>query len=101
MITITDNAKAQFKHLLNEHNEKAVKLSLKSTGCSGHSYDLDFSSLNKYDELIDDVLIVEAKSIMFLLGTEIDWVDSQFGAHFVFNNPNVKNECGCGSSVGF
>ena len=59
------------------------------------------NDVGKLDELIEEKdvrVIVESKALMFLLGTEMDYIDNEIKAEFVFNNPNAKGECGCGES---
>ena len=61
----------------------------------------DGDDIGKLDEVIEEKdvrVIVESKALMFLIGTEMDYVDNEIKAEFVFNNPNAKGECGCGES---
>ena len=70
-------------------------------GCSGFTYDLYFDQAQDTDhhfEANDVKLICDQMSLMYLMGTEIDYVEGLHGAGFKFNNPNVKSTCGCGSS---
>jgi iron-sulfur cluster assembly accessory protein len=82
-------------------DDMALRLRVVGGGCSGFSYDLFFDEKTGMDrELsIHGVrMIVDEMSLMYLLGTEIDYVEGLAGAGFKFNNPNVKATCGCGSS---
>ncbi|HKA89772.1 MAG TPA: iron-sulfur cluster insertion protein ErpA [Haliangiales bacterium] len=70
-------------------------------GCSGFSYDLYFDNSQDGDKIFDSngvQLIVDQMSLMYLLGTEVDYIEGLHGAGFKFHNPNVKSTCGCGSS---
>ena len=81
-----------------------MRVGVRRRGCNGYSYIMQYSEENdvgKLDELIEEnnvKVIVDSKALMFLLGTEMDYVDNEIKAEFVFNNPNAKGECGCGES---
>ncbi|MDF0534244.1 iron-sulfur cluster assembly protein IscA [Shewanella sp. A32] len=79
-----------------------LRLGLKTSGCSGMAYVLEFvDELNEDDEVfeIEGVnLIVDAKSLIYLQGIELDFVKEGLNEGFKFNNPNAKGECGCGES---
>jgi|TARA_B100001063_G_scaffold244770_1_gene278518 iron-sulfur cluster assembly protein len=102
-ITMTSEAeKHVVKHLANRGYGVGIRLGVKTTGCSGLSYVLEF-----VDEIDENDLVVESggaklyidpKSLAFLDGTELDFVKEGLNEGFEFKNPNVKNECGCGES---
>jgi len=104
MITITENAKKHFQELMFMNNIEAFYFGVKSGGCSGFNYELADSTpekLNENDEILefDDVkIIVDGASILYLTGTEIDWVEDLMGDHFEFSNPLAANSCGCNKS---
>lgn len=104
IITITDSAKNHFKELMKNNGIEAFTFGVKSGGCSGFSYslsDISKSDIAPDDEVVvfDDVTIaVDKTSVMFVLGTEIDWVTDMMGSRFEFINPVSQNSCGCGSS---
>lgn len=106
LLQITDNAAKRIKELLAKKGNEvhAIKVSVKTGGCSGLSYVIDYAEQkNKFDELVEDngvKVIVDAKALMYLVGTEMDFVEDKFNSTFVFNNPNEKNKCGCGKSFG-
>ena len=81
--------------------EKVLRLRIQGGGCSGFSYDLYFDDAKPEDRRFSffglDV-VVDEMSLMYLNGTEVDYVDGMMGSGFKFNNPNVKSTCGCGSS---
>ena len=79
----------------------ALRLRVVGGGCSGFSYDLYFDSAQDADKVFDSFgvkLVVDQMSLMYLVGTEVDYVEGLHGAGFKFQNPNVKATCGCGSS---
>ncbi|GAB4519226.1 MAG: iron-sulfur cluster insertion protein ErpA [Haliangiales bacterium] len=81
--------------------EMSLRVRVVGGGCAGFSYDLYFDSETDLDHAfqINGVnVVVDQMSLMYLMGTEIDYVESLQGAGFKFNNPNVKSTCGCGSS---
>lgn len=106
-IELTTNAENQILEILSDNNDKALMLGINNKGCSGHSYTfdlLDISMIKKFDEviLLNDVkIVVEANSLLNLLGSTLDYQHDMFGGQFVWTNPHVVNTCGCGSSVGF
>ena len=81
-----------------------VRIGVKRRGCNGYSYIMQYSEgkdVGKLDELIEEKdvrVIVDSKALMFLIGTEMDYVDNEIKSEFVFNNPNSKGTCGCGES---
>ena len=81
--------------------EMALRLRVVGGGCSGFSYDLYFDTGNEMDrELVSQGvrMVVDQMSLMYLVGTQVDYVEALAGAGFKFQNPNVKSTCGCGSS---
>ena len=79
-----------------------VKLSTPKRGCSGLAYSVDYvTDAKPFDERIDTpggTLFVDGGSILYLIGSTMDWVEDDFTAGFVFQNPNAKGACGCGES---
>ena len=79
-----------------------VRLGVKTTGCSGLAYVLEFvDTLNPDDAIFEDrdvKVIIDRKSLVYLTGTELDYTKNGLNEGFTFNNPNVKDECGCGES---
>lgn len=81
--------------------EMALRLRVVGGGCAGFSYDLYFDNKTEMDrdfEINGVAVVVDQMSLMYLMGTEIDYVEGLQGAGFKFSNPNVKATCGCGSS---
>jgi iron-sulfur cluster assembly protein len=106
--TLTETAKAQINAICEENNCFAVSLNLKGGGCAGFEYDWDMVNTEQDVDSRDIVLdagtgkfIIGATSLMFLVGTEINYKKDLMGAMFEVNNPNAKSACGCGVSVNF
>lgn len=107
--TLTDSAKAQIDTLCKENNCYAISLNLKGGGCAGFEYEwgtvADPSQLESGDEVVttdgEGHFVVSSHSLMFLIGTEVDYVTSLVGANFEIRNPNAVSSCGCGVSVNF
>ena len=107
--TLTESAKRQIDLLCAENNCYAISLNLKGGGCAGFEYDWsiveNLSDLEPGDEVIqtdgDGRFVIGVHSVMFLIGTQLDYVRSLVGSSFEIKNPNAKNSCGCGVSVNF
>ena len=103
-LILTDTAKVRIASLMAKAPEGAigVKLSTPRRGCSGLAYSVDYVTEAKpFDEKIETeggTLYVDGGSILYLIGSTMDWVEDDFTAGFVFNNPNAKGACGCGES---
>jgi iron-sulfur cluster assembly protein len=103
-LILTDTAEARIADLMAKAPEGAigVKLSTPRRGCSGLAYSVDYVTEAKpFDEKIETpggVLFVDGGSILYLIGSTMNWVEDDFAAGFVFQNPNAKGECGCGES---
>ncbi|HEY4076483.1 MAG TPA: iron-sulfur cluster assembly accessory protein [Rhizomicrobium sp.] len=80
-----------------------VRVGVTNGGCAGMSYTMDYAAEAKpFEEVMEDKgvrIFIDPKAILFLIGTELDFVQEKFGARFVFNNPNQTSACGCGESV--
>ena len=104
LVNLSDKAAEKVKEIRGEENIEesyALRLKVQGGGCSGFSYDLYFDQAQETDrpfEVKGVKLICDEMSLMYLMGTEIDYVEGLHGAGFKFNNPNVKSTCGCGSS---
>jgi iron-sulfur cluster assembly protein len=103
-LTLTPAAEARVAELMAKAPEGAigVKLSTPRRGCSGLAYSVDFVSEAKpFDERIETPagpFFVDAASVLYLIGSVMDWKEDDFAAGFVFQNPNAKGQCGCGES---
>ncbi len=103
-LTLTAAAEARIAALMARAPEGAigVKLSTPRRGCSGLAYSVDYVTDEKpFDEKIETpggTFYVDGASILYLIGSTMDWVEDDFTAGFVFQNPNAKGACGCGES---
>lgn len=103
-LTMTESAKQRVRDLMSQRETPAVgiRIGIKTKGCSGMSYTMEFADqAPPFDEVvtIDDItLMIDPKAIMFILGTEMDYIEETLHSGFVFNNPNEKGRCGCGKS---
>lgn len=105
MINITDKAKVHVDDLRQKEgysDEYNIRVSVKGGGCSGLMYDLDFDNqINSSDQIFEDKgikIMVDKKSLLYLLGTTLDFSDGLNGKGFQFVNPNATRTCGCGES---
>ena len=93
----------EFKNLVkNLKNSLGVRVSVKTGGCAGMSYVMEYTKeVNPNYEIIEDKgvkLFVDSAAVMYLLGTEMDYKTEELSSSFVFNNPNETERCGCGDS---
>ena len=90
------------RHISSRGKGIGIRVGVKTTGCSGLSYVLEFVDQVDEDDTVYEQdgfkLVVDPKSLVYLDGTELDFVKEGLNEGFQFNNPNVKNECGCGES---
>jgi iron-sulfur cluster assembly protein len=103
-LSLTPAAEARIASLMAKAPEGSigVKLSTPRRGCSGLAYSVDYVAEEKpFDEKIETpggIFYVDGASILYLIGSVMDWQEDDFTAGFVFNNPNAKGMCGCGES---
>ena len=103
-LTLTDAAADRVKALLATRDEPALglKIGVNPKGCAGQSYSIDFAEKAEgLDEVVNTkgvTVVIDAKAIMYLIGTELDYVEDKMSSSFVFKNPNEKGRCGCGES---
>ena len=104
IIKLSENAANRIKEIMSRAEKDAlgVRVSVKSGGCAGMSYVLEYlKELNPNDEVIEDKgvkVFIDSAAVMYLLGTEMDYKKEEFSSTFVFNNPNETERCGCGES---
>tara|TARA_X000001036_G_scaffold302970_1_gene282033 strand:- start:744 stop:1073 length:330 start_codon:yes stop_codon:yes gene_type:complete len=103
VITLSDKAAKRIKEILSkDQNSSGVRIGVKSGGCAGMSYVMEYAKDKKpNDELIEDKgikVFVDPGAVMYLLGTEMDYKEEEFSSSFVFKNPNETERCGCGES---
>ncbi|HWD60318.1 MAG TPA: iron-sulfur cluster assembly accessory protein [Stellaceae bacterium] len=103
-LLVTDAAAVRIQALLDKRGKPSigVRVGVRSRGCSGLSYTLEYADeKGRFDEIVEDkgvTVLVDPKAVMFILGTEMDYVEEQLESGFVFRNPNEKGRCGCGES---
>ena len=110
MITITDRAVAKakfFKEKMGAPDDWVMSVGLQGGGCSGFKYQVDFIAPPKDESIYKTIesdglrVLIDKKSYLFLVGTEIDYKETMMSSGFEFNSPMAKSACGCGESVGF
>jgi iron-sulfur cluster assembly protein len=104
-VKLSDAAAARIREIMTnaEGKYQGVRVGVENGGCAGMSYTMDYAeTAQPFEEVVEDKgvkVFIDPKAIMFLIGTEMDFVQEKFGARFVFNNPNQTAACGCGESV--
>ena len=101
MISLTESAARKMKSLLSAKKETGVRAAVQGGGCSGFTYKLLFDNKNDGDRVITDMgveIYIDPKSFLYLMGTQIDFIDELNQSGFKFVNPNAKRTCGCGES---
>lgn len=107
MITVSENAKNHAINLMRSENRPEgtfIRVGVEGGGCSGLSYKLEFDNqIKEGDQQFEDKgvrIVVDRKSFLYLVGTELEYTGGLNGKGFVFNNPNATRTCGCGESFG-
>jgi iron-sulfur cluster assembly protein len=104
MITLTDAAAQRVATLMKASDKPVLglRVGVKTRGCSGLSYFVEYAEeKKKFEDVIEDKgvkIFIDPTAVMFLLGSEMDYVEDKFQTGFVFTNPNEKGRCGCGES---
>lgn len=108
MIQITEKASNMLLNLIKKYQGKSAFLYLKGGGCNGFSYKFKVLPEDKKPHKLDEIydlgnknLYLCNKSLLFLFGTEIDYIDDIMGSRFDFKNPEIDSKCGCGTSFNF
>jgi iron-sulfur cluster assembly protein len=103
-LSVTDAAAQRIQALLAKRDKPSagVRIGVRSRGCSGLSYTLEYADeKGKFDEVVEEkgvTILIDPKAVMFILGTEMDYVEEKLQSGFTFQNPNEKGRCGCGES---
>lgn len=103
-MTVTQAAAERIQALLAKRGKPSVgiRIGVRSRGCSGLTYTLEYADeKGKFDDIVEDkgvILLIDPKASMFIIGTEMDFVDDKLHSGFTFRNPNEKGRCGCGES---
>ena len=104
IIKLSDNAATRIKYIMSKAENSAigVRVGVKSGGCAGMSYIMEYAKeAKKNEEVIEDKgvkVFIAPNAVMYLLGTEMDYKTDKFSSQFVFKNPNETERCGCGES---
>ena len=104
VIKLSDNAATRIKEIMSKADNSTigVRVGVKSGGCAGMSYVMEYAKeAKKNEEVIEDKgvkVFIDPNAIMYLLGTEMDYKIDKFSSEFVFKNPNETERCGCGES---
>jgi iron-sulfur cluster assembly protein len=103
-VTITPAATDRIRGLLASRGKPSigVRVGIRTKGCSGLSYTIEYADeVGKFDEVVDNgdfKVLIDPKAIMFIIGTEMDYVEEKLKSGFTFRNPNGRGRCGCGES---
>ena len=104
LITLTENAATHVRALVDKGGDGVIgiRIGIKTAGCSGMKYQVDYAYDKKpFEDAITDkgvTVLVDPAAVMFIIGSEMDWLEDKFSSGFVFNNPNETARCGCGES---
>jgi len=105
VMTLTPLAAERVRNIMANSDEPlaGLRIGVKNGGCAGMEYTMEWAKeQGKFDEIVEDQgvkILIDAKAVMFLLGTVMDFQTSMLKSGFVFNNPNQTSACGCGESV--
>ena len=105
ILTLTPKAIERIRYLVNQSSsqDNILRVGIEKGGCAGLTYSMDYTSeIKEGDEIVDqdDIrVVIDPKAILYLLGTEMDYVEDKFSSGFKFKNPNEVSACGCGESV--
>ena len=103
-MTVTEAAAQRIQALLAKRGKPSlgIRVGVRSRGCSGLTYTLEYADeKGKFDEVVQDkgiTILIDPKASMFIIGTEMDFVEDKLQSGFTFRNPNEKGRCGCGES---
>ena len=103
LVTLTDAAAERVREILDERGEGFLRVGVTNGGCAGMEYVMDYvSEIEKFDEVVEDKdvqIVVDAKAVLFILGSVVDYEVDVLSSKFTFKNPNQTDACGCGESV--
>lgn len=101
-MSLTSAAVSQLRKLLSSPTPRLIKVGVRNRGCSGLAYHLEYvEKPGPFDEMVEQdgvKVLVDSKALFSIIGSEMDWVEDKLNQRFVFRNPNIKEECGCGES---
>ena len=103
LVTLTDAAAERVREILDERGQGFLRVGVTNGGCAGMEYVMDYvSEIEKFDEVVEDKdvqIVVDAKAVLFILGSIVDYEIDTLSSKFTFKNPNQTDACGCGESV--
>ncbi|KAI3317535.1 hypothetical protein HD806DRAFT_527049 [Xylariaceae sp. AK1471] len=101
-LKLTPTAVEQLRQLLDQPEPKLIKVGVRNRGCSGLAYHLEYvDKPGPFDEEVEQdgvKVLIDSKALFSIIGSEMDWVEDKLNERFIFRNPNIKEECGCGES---
>ncbi|GAA6002907.1 Fe-binding Fe/S cluster assembly protein ISA1 [Rhodotorula paludigena] len=101
-LSLSPGAVERIRGLLNQPEPKLIRVGVRNKGCAGMSYHLEYvDKPEKFDEVVEQdgvKVVIDSKALFSIIGSEMDWQEDALQARFVFNNPNIKDACGCGES---
>ncbi|KAJ5224062.1 FeS cluster insertion protein [Penicillium chermesinum] len=99
---LTPVATEQLRKLMSQPDPKYIRVGVKNRGCSGLAYHLEYvEKPGKFDEVVEQdgvKVLIDSKALFSIIGSEMDWQEDKLSRRFIFRNPNIKEECGCGES---
>ncbi len=105
VVSLTDAAAERIKEIMTNSDKEIIglRVGVENGGCAGMAYTMEYAEQkNPLDELVEDKgvsILIDPKAILFLFGTEMDFLVDKLSSGFIFNNPNQTSACGCGESV--
>ncbi|KAI9757462.1 MAG: Iron-sulfur assembly protein 1 [Lichina confinis] len=101
-MSLTPTAVDHLRQLLNQPDPKFIRVGVRNRGCSGLAYHLEYvDKPGSFDETVEQdgvKVLVDSKALFSIIGSEMDWAEDKLSSRFVFRNPNIKEQCGCGES---
>ncbi|KAJ7239028.1 hypothetical protein B0H12DRAFT_1136632 [Mycena haematopus] len=101
-LTITSDAVARLRALMNGPTPQLIRIGVRNKGCAGLSYHLEYvEKPGKFDEVVEQDgvrVLIDSKALFSIIGSEMGWAEDPLSSKFVFKNPNIKDACGCGES---
>jgi len=101
-ITMTAKAVEQLQLLFEQPESKLIRVGVKNRGCSGLAYHLEYvEKAGAFDETVEQdgvKVLIDSKALFSIIGSEMDWLEDKLSARFIFKNPNITEQCGCGES---
>ncbi|GAB5357235.1 hypothetical protein AAMO2058_000356800 [Amorphochlora amoebiformis] len=107
VVTVSEEAAIRIRDLIEKKNDptiSGIRLGVRSRGCNGLSFVMDYQQDGKEGKLDEKVsahgvdVYIDSKAVFYIIGTKMDWVEDDLRAEFTFENPNAKGQCGCGES---